>query len=214
MSLVHKEQDLKRLMIFLAGIACILLAGGIGSYAGDRIATRLAVEPTATPIAWKSIPLPNGVQPDHFVGSLTPYAHVIATNGKIYNNPCFTDRETWTEGEIKNGLGGSCDSHPIIGFWRADFPEPPRPSLGESYCLLPGDIYMGPPSLAKACLYVILDNGEIVRWDTVAWGGSEKRPTPIPTKSVMYTETVNSFTVCGGLIGLLAVILFGLNETN
>jgi hypothetical protein len=195
-------------MIFLVGITCILLAGGIGSYFGDRIAIRFAVEPIATPKAWESIPLPNGMQPDHFIASYTPFAHVVAINGKTYHNPCFNDDKTWTEGEIKNGLGGSCELY-SIGAWYTDFPDLPRTSKSQSYCLLPGDIYMGPPSLAKACLYVILDNGEIVRWDTTAWRGSEERPTPIPTKSVMYTETVNSFTVCGGLVGLLAVILVG-----
>jgi hypothetical protein len=196
------------LIIFLIGLACILITSRLGFYFGDREATRL--EPTATPTSWKSIPLPGGVQPDHFIDSLTPYAHVAATNGKIYNNPCFTDRETWTEGEIKNGLGGSCDSHPIIGFWRADFPDPPRPKLAESYCLLTGDYFPAPTNLGHACLYVILDNGELMRWDTTAWSGSEERPTPIPVKSVTYTETVNAFTVCGGIIGLLAVILFSI----
>ncbi|HSD84028.1 MAG TPA: hypothetical protein VLG46_09230 [Anaerolineae bacterium] len=199
---------MKRLMILLGGIACILLAGGIGSYAGDRIATRLVVEPTATPKAWESIPLPKGVQPDHFIVSYTPFAHVVATNGKIYHNPCFNDDKNWTEGEIKNGLGGSCELY-SFGAWYTDFPDLPRTSKSQSYCLLPGDFNIRPTqtNLAHACLYAILDNGELVRWDTTAWNGSRERPTSIPTKSVMHIETVNSFTVCGGLIGLLAVIL-------
>ncbi len=201
---------MKRLIIFLSGLACTLAASGLGFYFGDREAVRL--EPTATPTSWESIPLPNGVQPDHFIASNTPFAHVVATNGKIYNNPCFYDEKTWTEGEIKNGLGGSCGLYSIDGFWHTDFPDLPRTSKNESFCLLTGDYLPAPTNLAKACLYVILDDGEIVRWDTEAWSGSEKRPTPVPNLvsvySTTYTETVTAFSVGGGVIGALVFGLF------
>ncbi len=186
-------------MIFLGGIACILIGSYVGYYFGDRAAT-------PPPPSWKSIPLPNGVQPDHFIASLTPFAHVVATNGEIYYNPCFSGMKTWTEGEIKNGLGGSCGLYSIDGFWQTDFPDLPQTRKGQSYCLLTGDTYMGPPNLAKACLYVILDNGEIVRWDTVAWLRSETRP--VPTHSTSYTETVTIFGASGGVIGALVFYIF------
>ncbi len=210
--LKYKKQNLKRLIILLIGTACVLYMSQIGSYFGNRAATRLVVGPTATPSSWELIPLPNGAQPDHFIDSLTPYAHVIASNGKIYHNPCFIDQRTWTEGEIKNGLGGSCDLYPIGGFWHTDFPDPPRASKSQSYCLLTGDYLPAPTNQAKACLYVILDNGELVRWDTTAWSRSAERPTPvpdlIPVKSEAYAETVTAFTVGGGAIGALIFSLF------
>lgn len=152
------------------GIACLLVAGCTGTSFGGPDA-----EPTATP-SWESVPLPDGVQPDHFIDSSAPFAQVAANNGEIYNHPCFLDVKTWTEGQISHGLGGECSSNPPprglwYGTYHVDFPEPPPANKSRTYCIVPGDTDFSGPNrrkLVPACLYIISDDGQLLLWKTTA----------------------------------------------
>ena len=171
-SLVQKEQDLMRSVVLLMGIVCLLITGCAGTSLGGSDAG-----PTATPSSWESIPLPDGVQPDHFIESSAPFAQLAATNGKIYNHPCFLDVKDWTAGEIKNGLGGECGSNPPpyglwYGIWHVDFPDPLPANKSRTYCIVPGDTYFDEPYTihsVPACLYIISDDGQLLIWKTIAW---------------------------------------------
>ncbi len=162
---------MKHLIIFLVGMTCALVTGCAGASLGGSDA-----EPIATPSSWESIPLPDEVQPDHFIDSSAPFAQVVANNGKIYNHPCFLDVKTWSEGEIKNGLGGECGSNPPphglwYGIWHVDFPDPPPSNRSQTYCIVPSDTHTSGPysrESVPACLYIISDDGQLLLWKTTA----------------------------------------------
>jgi hypothetical protein len=91
---------MKRALLVLLGIACITITSLIGFSLGNR-ETISYVRMAVTPSAWVSIPLPNGLKPEHFIDSNSPYANVVASNSQVYHHICFLDYKDWFRGEIK-----------------------------------------------------------------------------------------------------------------
>jgi len=152
---------------WLASFSIALVALIVGFLVGNKSAEALFVPPNnETPGTWESVPLPDGQQPDSFVipEKQSPAAHIVVKSGLTMHNACYSDLEhaSWIVGEAGYNHHGSCDLGGPSWAGMAEMAEAtgaPGEVTQRLYCC-----HTTGGGEGDACLYVILENGQVWRW--------------------------------------------------
>jgi hypothetical protein len=84
----------------------------------------------------------------------------------------------------------------LIGYSLSDVPEPPGVVVEQAFCA-----HTATGGMGNVCLYVILDDGELWCWRKRTSGMEE-------VNELDYTLSRLFYSVLGGLLGLLAFLLW------